>query len=120
MEAAVGAYFEALDEGVLVAASKSTGYFFPISISPEVLWISLNTRSQENSGKSPKIPTFGTVRRCPRRRPTGTLGLWRLAPPSPTSPCNPPTPNTLLRTSSSLKIQNMIITKFSNQFHAEI
>ena len=30
----VGAHFEALDEGVLVAAFKSTGYFFPISISP--------------------------------------------------------------------------------------
>ena len=32
----VGAHFEALDEGILVAAFKSTGYFFPISISLEV------------------------------------------------------------------------------------
>ena len=34
----VGARFEALDEGVLVAASKSTGYFFAISISQKVRW----------------------------------------------------------------------------------
>ena len=32
----VGASFEALDEGVLAAASKSTGYFFTISISQKV------------------------------------------------------------------------------------
>ena len=32
----VGARFEALDEGVLAAASKSTGYFFAISISQKV------------------------------------------------------------------------------------
>ena len=31
-----GAHFEALDEGVLTAAFKSTGYFFPISISLKV------------------------------------------------------------------------------------
>ena len=31
----VGAHFEALDEGVLIAALKSAGYFFPISIFPE-------------------------------------------------------------------------------------
>ena len=39
MEAAeyqVGAHFEALDKGILVAALKLTGYFFPISISPKV------------------------------------------------------------------------------------
>ena len=29
-------HFQALDEGILVAALKSTGYFFPISISPKV------------------------------------------------------------------------------------
>ena len=32
----VGARFKALDEGVLIAAFKSTGYFFPISISLKV------------------------------------------------------------------------------------
>ena len=32
----MGAHFEALDEGVLIAALKLTGYFFPISISLEV------------------------------------------------------------------------------------
>ena len=32
----MGARFEALDEGVLAAASKSTGYFFAISISQKV------------------------------------------------------------------------------------
>ena len=32
----VGARFEALDEGVLAAASNSTGYFFVISIFLEV------------------------------------------------------------------------------------
>ena len=32
----VGAHFEVLDKGVLVAALKSTGYFFPISIALEV------------------------------------------------------------------------------------
>ena len=32
----VGARFEALDEGILATASKSTGYFFPISISLKV------------------------------------------------------------------------------------
>ena len=32
----VGARFEALNEGVLVAASKSTGFFFAISISQKV------------------------------------------------------------------------------------
>ena len=34
----MGACFEALDEGVLAEASKSTGYFFAISISKEVRW----------------------------------------------------------------------------------
>ena len=34
----MGARFEALDEGVLAAASKSTGYFFAISISLKVRW----------------------------------------------------------------------------------
>ena len=32
----VGAHFEALQEGILVAALKLFGYFLPISISPEV------------------------------------------------------------------------------------
>ena len=32
----MGARFEALDEGVLAAASKSTGYFLAISISQKV------------------------------------------------------------------------------------
>ena len=32
----MGALFEALDEGVLAAASKLTGYFFAISISQKV------------------------------------------------------------------------------------
>ena len=32
----VGALFEALDEGVLMAPSKSIGYFFAISSCPEV------------------------------------------------------------------------------------
>ena len=32
----VGARFEAMDEGVLAAASKSIGYFFAISISQTV------------------------------------------------------------------------------------
>ena len=32
----MGARFEALDEGVLAAASKSIGYFFAISISQKV------------------------------------------------------------------------------------
>ena len=32
----MGARFEALNEGVLAAASKSTGYFFAISISQKV------------------------------------------------------------------------------------
>ena len=34
----VGARFEALDEGVLAAASKLTGYFFAISICLKVRW----------------------------------------------------------------------------------
>ena len=34
----VGARFEALGKGVLKAALKSTGYFFPISISLGVRW----------------------------------------------------------------------------------
>ena len=34
----MGARFEALDEAVLAAASKSTGYFFAISISQKVRW----------------------------------------------------------------------------------
>ena len=32
----MGARFEALDEGILAAALKSTGYFFAISISQKV------------------------------------------------------------------------------------
>ena len=35
----VGALFEALDEGVLMAPSKSIGYFFAISSCPEVRWV---------------------------------------------------------------------------------
>ena len=34
-----GAIFEALDEGVFTAASKSTGYFFAISIPQKVRWL---------------------------------------------------------------------------------
>ena len=34
----VGAHFEALGEGVLMAPSKSIGYFFAISSCPEVRW----------------------------------------------------------------------------------
>ena len=39
----MGARFEALDEGVLAAASKSTGYFFAISISQKVRWVVRDT-----------------------------------------------------------------------------
>ena len=54
----VGARFEALDEEVLAAASKSTGYFFAISISQKVRCPSnsrdgftlISVRNQDSSG----------------------------------------------------------------------
>ena len=39
----VGAHFEALDEGVLMAPSKSIGYFFAISSGPEVRCLARDT-----------------------------------------------------------------------------
>ena len=44
----VGARFEALDEGVLAAASKSTGYFFAISISQKVRCVMTNKKARSS------------------------------------------------------------------------
>ena len=51
----MGARFKALDEGVLAAGLKSTGYFFAISIFLEVRWIVLNLIVLKKLAKSAQI-----------------------------------------------------------------
>ena len=46
----VGAPFEALGEGVLMAPSKSIGYFFAISSCPEVRCVDINIPSGDQVG----------------------------------------------------------------------
>ena len=53
----MGARFEALDEGVLAAASKSTGYFFAISISQKVRWTVYTLKVVEISKLFQKLET---------------------------------------------------------------
>ena len=52
----MGAHFEALDEGVLIAALKSTGFFSPISISLEVRWTRLFREMKEPSSQGELAP----------------------------------------------------------------
>ena len=55
----MGARFEALDEGILAEASKSTGYFFAISISQKVRCIGYGIASIDLSKDRSLSKMFG-------------------------------------------------------------
>ena len=54
----MNAHFEALDKGVLIAAFKSTGYFFPILISLEVRCGEYLSHFMAQESVSPRLVHF--------------------------------------------------------------
>ena len=61
----VGAHFEALVEGVVLAALESTGYFFPISMSLQVqcvhYTVSRSASGEYVSGEISEISIFDVI-----------------------------------------------------------